>query len=243
MVNRKMYRRIQELKNRGYGKSEVTKKLKLDPATVRKYYHMASEEFRAYLEQTSGRIKIFGSYEQEILDLYAANNNQRLNMAAVYDFLEEKFEKLPGSEKSLRNYIHYLEKSGKLKYNVQIRSYQKVPELPYGKQLQVDFGMYTCRNGLRIYIFAAVLSASRFKYIAFQDKPFTTLDIILHLLDSFDYIGGIVSELVIDQDSMMVVDENYGDILYTKQFDHFLEEMDLNMYVCRREKSKTSSSM
>ena len=32
----------------------------------------------------------------------------------------------------------------------------------------------------------------------------------------------------------MVVSENRGDIIYTKDFKQFIEEMDLNMYVCRK---------
>jgi hypothetical protein len=80
----------------------------------------------------------------------------------------------------------------------------------------------------------AVLSASRFKYAALQEKPFTARDLIGHLLDCFDYIGGISEELVIDQDSIMVVSENAGDILYTKDFKGFIEEMGIKMFVCRK---------
>ena len=75
-----------------------------------------------------------------------------------------------------------------------------MPELPYGKQMQIDFGLYKTRSGLHLYIFAAVLSSSRYKYIAFQAHPFTVMDLIFHLLDCFDYFGGITEQLVIDQD-------------------------------------------
>jgi len=36
MVDRKMYQRIQSLKKQGYGKLAIGRKLKLDPATIRK---------------------------------------------------------------------------------------------------------------------------------------------------------------------------------------------------------------
>jgi len=32
----------------------------------------------------------------------------------------------------------------------------------------------------------------------------------------------------------MVVSENRGDIIYTKDFKQFIEEMNLKMYVCRK---------
>ena len=243
MVNKKMYRRIQDLKKKGYGKSQITKHLKLDPATVRKYFYMEPEEYTAYFSKTSQRRKHFDVYKDEILTLYEENQNHRLNMSAVYDFLEEKFFQLPSGEKSLRNYIHHLENTGVLQYSSKPREYQKVPELPYGKQMQLDFGEYKFRNGLKLYIFGTLLSASRFKYVSLQDKPFKTLDVIHHLLDCFDYFGGIPEELVIDQDSLMVVDENYGDIVYTKQFKVFLEEMNLKMFVCRKADPETKGKI
>jgi len=58
--------------------------------------------------------------------------------------------------------------------------------------------------------------------------------LINHLLDCFQYIGGIPEEIVIDQDKVMVVSENRVDIIYTKDFKQFIEEMDLKMYVCRK---------
>jgi transposase len=234
MVNKKMYQRIQKLKKKGYGKFQIAKQLKLDPATARKYYQMSPDQYSDYLLKIQERQKLFEVYEKEILKVYRKNDNQRLNMAAVYDYLEERFVQLPSSEKSLRNFIHHLENVGKLQYQSKPREYQKVPELPFGKQMQLDFGVYRRKNQPTLYIFGTVLSASRFKYVALQEDPFTTLDVILHLLDCFDYFGGIPLEMVIDQDSLMVVNENYGDIIYTKKFSIFLEEMDLKMYVCRK---------
>ena len=234
MVNRRMYQRIQEFKKKGYGKNEIRKQLRLDPATVRKYYHMRPDEYRRYAEARRSRIKVFSECTGEILLVYRENRNRRLNMSAVYDYLEERFGRLPGSEKSLRNYIHCLERTGRLVYESNPRRYGKVPELPYGRQLQLDFGEYKTRDGMTFHIFATVLSASRYKYIALQDTPFTTVDVIHHLLDCFDYLGGIPEELVIDQDAVLVVDENHGEIVYTRQFKTFLEEMGMAMYVCRK---------
>ena len=123
---------------------------------------------------------------------------------------------MPATERSFRNYISYLVETEHLKLNNHKRIYSPVAELPYGKQLQIDFGEYRTQKGLKLYIFAAVLSASRYKYSALQDRPFTTLDLIHHLLDCFEYLGEIPEELVIDQDKVMVISENRGDIIYTK---------------------------
>ena len=239
MVKKKMYQKIQTCKRQGLLKAEISRKLELDPRTVAKYYEMSEEDYREYLKKHNYRFKVFSTYREDVLAVYRLNGNAKLNVTAVYDYLEEKHGKLPGNEKTLRNYIKYLIYTNRLKLNIKMRRYRKVPELPYGKQLQIDFGEYKTKSGLKIYIFGAVLSASRYKYIGFQDKPFTTQDLIFHLLNCFDYIGGMPLELVIDQDSVMVVSENRGDIIYTKDFKYFVNEMGLKVYVCRKADPET----
>jgi len=234
MVRKKMYKKIQKLKRSGYSKTKIARMLCIDPATVRKYYHMQPEEYNLYQVDLQERGKAFEAYEHEILEVYELNDFKRLNMSAIYDYLEERFIELPGNEQTLRNHVHYLIGTGQLKLSTGKRCYEKVPQMPYGKQMQIDFGTYKTKSGLKLHIFGAVLSASRYKYIAFQDKPFTTVDLIGHLLDCFDYLGGLPEELVIDQDSIMVVSENYGDIIYTEKFSCFIQEMGLKMYVCRK---------
>lgn len=229
-----MYREIQKYKKKGYLKAEISRKLGLDPGTVAKYYRMSEAEYREYTSALRDRVKTFDKYKEAIVEVYAQNEYRKLPVASVYDYLEERYEELPGTEKTLRNYIVYLIETKELELKENIRVYGRVPEFPFGKQLQLDFGEYTTASGLRLYIFASVLSASRYKYVAFQRMPFTTLDLIRHLLDCFDYIGGIVEELVIDQDKVMVVSENHGDIIYTKDFSYFIQEMGVRMWVCRK---------
>ena len=94
-----MYQQIQNLKKQGCGKLEIGRNLKLDPATVRKYFDMKPSDYLKYLNKTLERLKIFQSYKHKILLVYENNKNQKLNMSAVYDFLEEKYGNLPGSEK------------------------------------------------------------------------------------------------------------------------------------------------
>jgi transposase len=234
MVNKQMYMKIKKMKKLGKSKSQVSRELSLDRKTVSKYYEMSDEEYRQLLAESMYREKIFEPYMNEILKVYDQNNNQPLHVSSVYDYLEEQHGRLPGSERTLRNFIRYLLATNRLEFNGPERRYTQVPELPPGKQLQLDFGQYKCSGGLMLYIFAAVLSSSRYKYAIFQERPFTTLDVISHLLSCFDSIGGIPEELVIDQDKVMVVSENHGDIVYTENFRYFIEEMNLEMYVCRK---------
>lgn len=115
------------------------------------------------------------------MELYRENEFIRLPVSAVFDYLEEKKGEIPGTENSLRNFIRYLNETGELVFSEKKRVYTKVPKQPYGKQLQIDFGEIKQKNGLKMYIFGAVLSSSRFKYATLQNRPFKTEDVIEHL--------------------------------------------------------------
>ncbi len=234
MVKKDMYQKILQLKLQGCPQNAIAEKLNIDRKTVRKYWNMSEEQFRKRRQSYVCREKSFASYKDEILAIYKNNDFEQLPMSSVYDYLEELYGNLPGTEKTLRNYIHHLHVTNQLEFCLRQRCYEQVPEQPYGKQLQVDFGEYKTRSRCKLYIFAAVLASSRYKYVRFQSRPFTTLEVIAHLLDCFDFFGGMPKELVIDQDSVLVVAENHGDIIYTKEFSSFTTEMSLTMYVCRK---------
>ena len=228
-----MYEKVQHFKRQGYSRSEIAEELEIAPKTAAKYYGIDEQVFREYRREHMFRAKVFEEYEKDILEVYKKNEFGKLNMSAVYDYLEERYGTLAGNEQTLRNYIDYLIQTDKLRLEEKIRLYTKVPELPYARQAQVDFGQYRCISGLKLYIFASLLSASRYKYVIFQDHPFKTKEVIHHLLNCFSYFGGMPQEMVIDQDSLMVVSENAGDIIYTDDFRYFAEEQEIRMYVCR----------
>ena len=243
MIDKTMFREVQAFKRQGYSKGAIGRALELDPKTVAKYFAMEEEDFRIYRQEHLFRDKAFDRFRREILEVYEANDFRGLQVSSVYDYLEEKYGVLPGNEQTLRNYICYLIETDNLRLDGNVRLYGKVPELPFGRQMQLDFGRHRCRSGLVLYIFTALLSASRTKYVIFQRQPFRTLDVIRHLLDSFDYFGGRPEELVIDQDRLMVVSENAGDIIYTKDFKDFVDEQELHLYVCRRADPETKGKI
>jgi hypothetical protein len=195
---------------------------------------MSEEDFISYLAKCKRRGKKFEPYREEITTLYKENTGRKVYTSSVFDVLEERHGSLPASERTLRNYITYLNECGGLDTGGSVRVYQKVPEAAPGSQMQVDFGVEkkSCRRP--VYIFAALLSHSRYRYVAVQERPFTTIDVILHLLDCFIAFGGKPEEMVIDQDSVLVVSENGGDIIYTHAFKDFIEEQELSMRVCKK---------
>jgi transposase len=234
MVKRQMFSKIQKLRMQGFSMEAIALELGINRKTVSNYVQMSPEEYIAYERESRSRKRIPSEYKEKIIEIYRNNGFKRLNMTGVYDYLEEIVGKLAFTDRTLRNYINSLIQNGELKISETIRMYEKVAPLPFGKQMQMDFGQYKFKSGLKVYIFATLLSASRYKYVSFQDRPFRGKDIIDHLINCFEYFGGQPEELVIDQDAALVASENHGDILYTKEFSHFIEEMNLKMYVCRK---------
>ena len=97
-----------QLKLQGYPQTVIAEKLNIDRKTVWKYWKMSEERFRERRQSYLCREKSFASYKDEILEIYKNNDFERLPMSSVYDYLEELYDELPGTEKTLRNYIHYL---------------------------------------------------------------------------------------------------------------------------------------
>jgi len=103
MIRKKMYKQIQNFKGQGHSKGEIAVTLGMDPKTVAKYYHMDEKDFKCYRQQHMFRDKVLEEYEEDILEVYEKNELKRLNMLSVYDYLEERYGKLPANEKTLRN--------------------------------------------------------------------------------------------------------------------------------------------
>src|SRR5690625_1230111 len=117
------------------------------------------------------------------------------------------------------------------------RAYEAVPNLPLGFQAQVDFGQTWQKNdqgqSVKLYVVAFVLSNSRYKYKEWLDRPFTTKDLIEAHKNAFHAFGGKPKEIVYDQDNIIIVSENSGDIIYTKQFEAYRREETFQVYACR----------
>ena len=88
-----------------------------------------------------------------------------------------------------------------------------------GQQAQVDMGEIKIETSTgryrKVYCFAMVLSHSRYKFIWWQLNPFTTDTFITAHIKAFEFYGGRPREIVYDQDKILAVSENQGDIVYT----------------------------
>jgi len=159
--------------------------------------------------------------------------------AQVHDWLKEHFKDLQDVDaKTVFNFVMFIRTKHGIPKPFNHRDYEKVPELPYGQQTQVDFGEYnmTADEGKRkkIYFICFVLSRSRMKYTYYSDKPFTTIVAIFAHERAIAFFGGITVVFVYDQDTLFLVDENKGDLILTEAFRKYAEYRGFKLHFCRK---------
>src|SRR5690606_38894205 len=159
--------------------------------------------------------------------------------AQMHDWLKEHHPEFPAvSQKTVFNFVSWVREKHRLPLIKTERQFQQLEETPFGKQAQVDFGEYNMRTttGTRakVFFFTFILSRSRYKYVWFIDRYFTSELAIGAHEKAFEYIGGIPDEIVYDQDKVFIVSENGGDIILTDAFRAYTRDQSFDLYFCRK---------
>lgn len=76
------------------------------------------------------------------------------------------------------------------------------------------------------------MTHSRYKFILWQEKPFTTDTFVQAHIKAFAFFGGRPQEMVYDQDKILAVSENNGDIIYTEGFQNYVNEVKFDIFLC-----------
>lgn len=231
-----MYQEIHQLKEMGLNKSQVARRLSINRRTVDKYWEVTPDGFVKLKEGSRVRTKklekhkgLILSWLQEFPDASASQ---------IEDWLKENNIEYCGKERTLRRYVARLREEYEIKKSTQHRQYEAVDELPAGLQGQVDFGQIVLKNTLgkntKVWGLALVLAHSRYKYVEWIDHAPTSAEFVQMLYNALVFMGGMPKELVFDQDRLLAVSENYGDIVYTEEFERFRQSMGFKVYLCRK---------
>ncbi len=231
-----MFINAHQLKKQGFKVATIAKKLEISRNTVYKYLEMTLEEFMEWSSSLASRTKKLDPYHDRILSWLKEHPD--LSSAQVEDWLKERFPGLNVAGSTVRSYVSNIRDIYHLPKTVQFRSHEAVNELPMGKQMQVDWGEITVKNTERkefkLYFITFVLSHSRYKYVVWLDRPFTTRDTIRCHEMAFQYFGGMPEEIVYDQDHLITVSENAGDIILTGEFQAYKQHRGFRIYLCRK---------
>lgn len=231
-----LYVKIQELHKRRFRVAQIARELKISRPTVYKYLTMTLAEAKAYSEQPHGKRKKLDAYRDWVLAWL--EEYPHLSAAQIYDWLLERYPDVVVGESTVRSYVRELREIYHIEKKVIVRQYEAVPEQPMGKQLQVDWGetkqKTTTKKEIKLYFIAFVLAHSRHKYMEWQTRPFTTRDAIRCHENAFQFYGGRSEEIVYDQDHLITVSENAGQLLLTNEFQRYVNERKFKVHLCRR---------
>ncbi|MFS0577534.1 IS21 family transposase [Sporosarcina sp. 179-K 3D1 HS] len=226
---------VHQLKKQGFNISAIARKCNLSRTTVYEYLGMDFEEACKWVDELKTRKRKLDPYRDEILSWLKEHPD--LSASQVSDWLEERCHYKDVGDSTVRTYVRELREENHIPKSLSFRSYEAVEELPKGKQMQVDFGELKVKTSegktTKLYVIAFVLSHSRYKYAIWQERPFTTRDVLRCHEMAFEYYGGITEEIVYDQDKLMIVSENGGDILYTEEFQAYKQQRGFRIYLCR----------
>jgi len=234
-----MWYKVKELFSKGLNKTQIAIEVGIHRKTVRKYLSMSESEFHSWMEQTKNlprKLHEYYDYVRQLLESYPY-----LSAAQVEDRLKETFTELPQvHSKTVYNFTESIRnKHGISKQpDKQCRQYEKLPEPDYGQYAQADFGEYhmlTQRDSRKkVYFFVMVLCRSRQKFVYFQTVPFTSVTAITAHERAFIYFKGQPQKVIYDQDRVLIVDENLGDVLLTQEFKSYCQQMAYTPVFCRK---------
>ena len=172
----KMYMEIHQLLKQGFSKVKVAEKLGISRTTVYRYLNRDPDMMSKWVKKTKVRKKKLDPYKELILSWLFEHPD--MSAAQVLDWLQEKYPNLKVAESTVRLYVRDLRKAYDIPKESLIRDYEAVPEVPMGKQIQVDFGqteqLTPDGNKVKLRFIAFVLANSRYKYKEWLDRPFTT---------------------------------------------------------------------
>jgi hypothetical protein len=162
-------------------------------------------------------------------------------VSSVYDVLIEKFvengdfECLPGNEQTLRNYVKYLIAKGIVVETPKNRRiYDHVFDTPPGEQLILDFGEVVLKHGKEVHFISLLLRYSRLFCVYAQDHKYNSEEACRDIYRAFRKFGGRPAQFVIDQDTVFVASETYGEVIESRVFKDFLMEQDIKLWVCNK---------
>lgn len=232
-----VYHEIHRLNRDGEKAPQIASMLGTDTRTVKKYLTMDEKAYIDFQRKLSTRSKKLAAYESFVKERIEACMDA--SAAQIHDWLKECYPDFTNvSEKTVYNFVLHVREKYKLLKQFDVRQYCKVPELPYRKQAQVDFGEFNMLTSesvrKKIYFFALVLARSRYKYVFFSESPFSANTAIDSHEKAFEYIGGYPQEVVYDQDKVLLTAENKGNLILTDAFRSYHAHRGFGLHFCRK---------
>ena len=236
MISIETYREIQKYKDYGASMLKTSQIMKLSYNTVYKWWNLTEDKFNVFLSEHEFVLDNYRQYFIEQLKITPQMNNTLL-----YKRLLNDFDGITVPVSTFHRYIKNLREQTGLTKPQRQTGLREEPDPGY--EAQVDYGQYVMKsmygNNVRVYFFCMVLSYSRMKFAYFSPEPFDAESTIEAHMYAFKYFGGRPQMIVYDQDRCVCVSENFGDIIFVKEFEDFIRETGFSIYLCRSRDPQT----
>ena len=232
-----MWNKINELSRENLSQQQIALILGIHRDTVRRYQMMSETEFNDHLRRESTRHSCkLDPYRDFIVE--QLNAAPFLSAAQIHDHLMEHFPDLPQmTERTVYNTVKRIrEEEGIEKVSTPRRQYAHIPECDWGEQAQVDFGeqwMKTSKGRqVKVYFMAMEDDKACYKFVYFQNVPFTAKTTVYAHHLAFQYFGGMPRKVIYDQDRKMLSSENFGDYMMTEEFASYVASAGFEPVFC-----------
>lgn len=236
MIDWIMYGKISEQKRNGLNKSQTMRRLRIDYKTVSKYWDMAPDDYAYTKSVALKRTKKADKYKTFVIE--CLRKYPDMSASQIYDWIKERknLATLDFKKRAFRSYVTSIRDEYDIVKPDTTREYEALEDPDLGHQAQVDMGeiLLETMTGRRkkVYCFGMVLSHSRHKFVLWQERPFTTDTFIQAHIKAFSFFGGRPKEIVYDQDKILAVSENKGDVIYTEGFQNYINEVKFDVFLC-----------
>lgn len=229
-----MYHMVHQLNAQGKSKRAIAKELDIHRNTVSHLLKMEHKQAQVYYAFKVSRKSEFDEYIELIKDTYTKFPD--VTLTRLYEILLDEHSEIKAG---FRAFTSYIQKKGlKKSYsNSHKRHYEPVVDYIPGNLIQTDLGELNVpynnsNHTFKVYFVSFVVCWSRYMYVAFSKTHYNTEKFIDAHNEAFEYFGVIPSEILYDQTKLVVIKEEYRELILNNAFGKYALNTGFSINAC-----------
>jgi transposase len=229
-----VYNSVKMLSERGFSQRSIARKLGVNRRTVSKLLRHDETSFLEHISRgvlKESGFAIADDFIREILE-----ECEDIRSSNLYHQIREKYPQITLKERAFRRYMQKHRKRFIKQPRLQ-RYFEPVTDWKQGKTMQVDPGEYsinlTSSSTMKIYFVCFVLCRSRQMFISYSTRPYDTEAFIHAHHEAFAYFKGVCESIVYDQTKLVVIREDYREVILNDRFHRFSLDLGFKPEICR----------